>query len=61
MSDSFTVYFCPACRVTRRTQKRIAEHAKACHGLTRSEALGGWTRPADWNPLDEASKTRRVR
>jgi len=58
---STRVYFCPACPTTRQTQVDIVEHARMRHGLTRSEATGGWSRPEGWNPTDAANATRRFR
>lgn len=46
---SIAIHFCPACDRTRSTQKELVEHAKAMHGMSRSEATGGWRRPDVWD------------
>lgn len=60
-TTSVTIHICPACPTTRRTQKDIVEHAKINHGMSRNQATGGWTRPADWDPCDKANVNRRVK
>jgi len=56
---SVTFHICPACPTVLPTQKAIIEHAKRSHGLSRSEATGGWTRPGDWDPTDKKNTKRR--
>lgn len=61
MSRKYTAHFCPACPVLRPTQREIILHAKEAHGLSKSEATGGWMRPADWDRFANESKTRKFR